>query len=210
MQVGSLTHMLPLEIRQYIFKSQELPGWCPAEKAEQLCELVLEHRPDVVVETGIFGGRSLIPLAAACKYLSNGIVWGIDPWEVDASIEGTHKPVDFEWWSKLNHEDIYQSFVRGTLELNLGKHCRWLRMKSELVLRLFNDQSIGLFHQDSNHSEEVSCRELDQWMPKIKPGGIWVLDDVNWETNQMAYKRLIKISKQVLFDNGQWVVCQMA
>lgn len=202
--------MLPLEVKQYIFKSQELPGWCELEKAEQLCELVLEHRPSIIVETGIFGGRSLIPLAAACKYLNNGIVWGIDPWEVDASIEGTHKPVDFQWWSKLDHEDIYRSFVKGSLEFNLGPYCRWLRMKSDQALRFFDNNSIGLFHQDSNHSEEVSCREIDQWLPKITPSGLWCIDDVQWETNQMAYKRLIKLSNKVLFDNGQWMVCQMA
>lgn len=201
---------LPLEIRQYIFKSQDLPGWCSLEKAEQLCELVLAHKPEIIVETGIFGGRSLIPLAAACKYLNNGIALGIDPWEVDASLEGTHKPADFQWWSKLDHEDIYRAFVRGGLEFNLGPYCRWLRMKSEQALRFFDNQSIGLFHQDSNHSEEVSCRELEQWMPKVKSGGIWILDDTDWPTNQKAYNRLLQISKAVLFDNGKWVVCQKA
>lgn len=200
--------MIPLDISQVISKSQELPGWCPVDKSEMLVALILSMKPQIVVETGIFGGRSLIPMAATCKYLNTGIVWGIDPWDVEASLEGEHKPEDFAWWGKLNHEGIYDEFVLGTLKFKLGKYCRWLRMKSEQAARLFDDRTVDIFHCDGNHSELASCKDVEMWLPKMKPGGYWCHDDLDWATNERAW-RLISKDREIIFDNGKWGIVQI-
>jgi len=52
--------------------AQEVPnlyGWCSPEKAQHLVDLVLETKPQVCVDIGTFGGRSLFPVASALKFL---------------------------------------------------------------------------------------------------------------------------------------------
>jgi hypothetical protein len=49
---------------------------------------------------------------------------------------------------------------------------------------------VDLLHQDSNHSELVSCRQAKAWAPKIAHNGWWVLDDADW-TTQRAVVELI-------------------
>ena len=56
-------------------------GWCSIAKGEFLVDLVLKHQPKVIVEIGVWGGRSLIPMASALKSLGEGIAYGIDPWD---------------------------------------------------------------------------------------------------------------------------------
>ena len=58
-----------------------LEGWCSREKALNFIDLVLEVKPQVCVEIGVFGGSSLFPVASALKHRGEGIVIGIDPWD---------------------------------------------------------------------------------------------------------------------------------
>jgi hypothetical protein len=64
--------------------SQALPfleGWCSKEKACAFIDLVLQEKPQTCVEIGVFGGKSLLPVAMALKSLGQGIVIGVDPWD---------------------------------------------------------------------------------------------------------------------------------
>jgi predicted O-methyltransferase YrrM len=44
--------MLPLDY-------EKIEGWCTREKADKLIQLVKESNPKLVVELGVFGGRSI-------------------------------------------------------------------------------------------------------------------------------------------------------
>ena len=48
-------------------------------------------------------------------------------------------------------------------------------------MELFLDGEIDVLHQDGNHSEESSSREVELWLSKMKPGGIWIMDDIDWK-----------------------------
>src|SRR5271155_2865720 len=45
----------------------QLEGWCSDLKATTLVDLVLKVRPQVIVEIGVWGGKSLVPMACALK-----------------------------------------------------------------------------------------------------------------------------------------------
>lgn len=166
---------------------QPLEGWCTPEKAIVMADIILEYKPKLVVETGIFGGKSAIPLAMAVRENKDGVLYGIDPWTVDAAIAGEQGTEHVDWWSnKVNLEEIYRGFVRSTMELDLGYYLRWLRMTSDKASKCFHWGSIGLFHQDSNHSEEISCKEAKLFAPLMKRKSFWVFDDSDWCSTQKA------------------------
>lgn len=192
-------------LRDAIWRTQTLPGWCPFEKAEYLANLVLSNRPDTVVELGIFGGRSLIPMAMAAKEIGHGIVWGIDPWTRSAAIDGEHNPADLEWWSKINLESIYCEFADAVLKWKVTNECRWLRMTSKEASVLFEKGSIDILHQDSNHSEKISCNEIELWYDRVRDGGFWVLDDCDWASNKKAFG-ICKETMTTIKETPKWAV----
>lgn len=178
-----LSEMLSLKRRPII------EGWTTQEKAEVLAGLIIDHRPQLLVEVGIFGGRSLFAQAMALRENGMGIIWGIDPWSLDAALEGDIGEENVRWWSSnMKLEDIYEGFIKAVMELKLLKECRWIRERGEVACKLFNKQTIELCHLDANHSEFCSCRDVQIWHPKIKPGGFLVMDDTDWTTQSKALK----------------------
>lgn len=176
-----------------------LEGWCTAEKGSILADLVLERRPGLIVESGIFGGRSLVCLALAARLNGSGICVGIDPWTIDAALEGGLDKDQEEWWqNNMKLEDIYAGFVKSVVRLELLKQCRWIRSKSEDAAKIFRDGTINLFHQDSNHTELVSCKEVRTWQRKIAPGGLWIMDDSNWPTQATAIRMIQELNFKLI------------
>jgi predicted O-methyltransferase YrrM len=163
--------------------TQVLPGWCPLEKAEYLAGLVHDTRAKCIVEIGVFGGRSLVPMALAARG-HGGVVWGIDPWTARASVEGTNDVANAEWWSALDYEAIYGSFVAALEQFRVNGNTRVLRMTDEEALPRFAVGQIDLLHVDGNHSPEVSMRYVRQWGPKLAPRGHLVMDDIDWPTQR--------------------------
>ena len=70
---------------------RQLEGWCSEQKASILVELVLKTRPEKIVEIGVFGGKSLVPMACALKENGSGKIYGIDPWSSAESVVGAPK-----------------------------------------------------------------------------------------------------------------------
>lgn len=174
---GAATADLAEAVRQ----TQQLQGWCPLEKAEALARLVVETRPECVVEIGVYGGRSAVPMALAARTYG-GTVHGVDPWSHAAALEGDVGDENREWWGKLDLEGIYRGFLDGIRRFGVEDTLRVHRMTDTAALPMFADGSIGLLHVDGNHSAEVSMRYVEQWGPKIAPGGHLVMDDIDWGT----------------------------
>jgi hypothetical protein len=178
-----LSDMLSLKRRPII------EGWTTVEKAEVLAGLVIDHKPQLLVEVGVFGGRSLFAQAMALRENGMGIVWGIDPWSLEAALEGDIGDENKKWWSEnMSLEEIYLGFVKGALDLQLMKYLRWIRERGEVVCKMFNNKTIDLLHLDGNHSELCSCRDVQLWHHKVKPGGFFIMDDTDWTTQTKALK----------------------
>lgn len=179
----------------------KMDGWCTVEKAEILCNLVLEHKPRLAVELGVFAGRSLFPIAMALENNGGGVVYGIDPWTKAAATEGENGKENDDWWNNnVDLERIFANFVSEYALLGFSNHCRWMRDTAEDAALAFPDASVDFLHQDSNHSELVSCRQVDVWFPKLAPNSIWVLDDTDWPTQQKAIVKIKTLGFSVLED----------
>ena len=85
-----------------------LIGWCSTDKAKAMASLIVKYKPETIVEIGVFGGRSLIPMAMACRHNGTGRVYGIDPYDRDAAADSL-PPKDAEWWSGVEMERVRKS-----------------------------------------------------------------------------------------------------
>ena len=183
-----------------------LHGWTTVDKGVRLAELVVSTQAALSVELGVFGGRGTISLAIGHEALEHGYVVAIDPWERAASLDGVNAPENADWWGKLDHEEIYQSFLKALADSRTASLCRVLRERSDVAVAEFEDRSIGVLHQDSNHSELISSAEVELWAPKLRAGGLWIADDTDWPTTQRAQARLVRKGFAVIEDHSAWKV----
>lgn len=182
----------------------KLPGWCTPEKGKRMAELARDAA--LCVELGVFGGRSLVALALTLRDQGFGRAHGVDPFTKAASLEGTNDKANDEWWGGLDYEAVARAAQQALYRLRLVPYAQLVRMHSREVVGFYGDGTVDLLHQDSNHSEEVSCSEVALWAPKIRPGGYWIADDTNWPTTQKAQDELGALGFVELEDYETWKV----
>lgn len=173
----------------------ECTGWCSREKARTLALLVLALKPNVVVEIGVFAGKSAIPMALALKHLDHGEIVCIDPWENKAASEG-YVGDNHEWWSnRVNMDSIYKSFMVNVVKFQVTKYMNIKREKSDSVTPPDN---ISLLHVDGSHTIQA-LKDVQRFAVKVIRGGVVVMDDIDWTNDGEAH-----VSKAVdwLKENG--------
>ncbi len=166
---------------------KQLEGWCSQEKASVLIDLILEMRPQVVLEVGVFGGKSLIPMAFALQHNQKGKIYGIDPWDASRSIEGLETE-HAEWWLSIDHDAILQDLRKKINEYGLGDYIELIRATS--LNATIKPKEIDILHIDGNHSEEASFLDATKWVPYVKKGGVIIFDDLDWHSTARAIQWL--------------------
>jgi len=153
-------------------------GWATVEKASTLASLVIALRPKLVLEIGVWAGRSLVPMALACKQLGNGHVIGIDPYDPQASADNENGE-NAEWWRKQPHEQIYSEFQHYIQKFALQNVVTLHRKKSNDVEP---PEKLDILHCDGSHTEQA-VTDVDRFASKIRIGGIVIMDDCGWTSN---------------------------
>lgn len=178
-------------------------GWCSKEKASHLYSLIREHKPKLSIEIGAFSGSSLIPIGIGHKDNNSGVVLGIDTWSAAAAIKGHNDQANDEWWKKINFPSIYAECNNAIDHFQLNDYCGTVRLDSVVFGGLLLNASVGFIHQDGNHSEEVTCEEVNLYYEKLETGGIWVADDCRWPTVLKSISILERLCEYVgEFPNG--------
>lgn len=120
-----------------------------------------------IVEVGSYHGRSLIFLAEAFAILGKNQVkiWAVDPW--------AWKPGD---WPAILH--------------NLSQHARpsalrlihLVRADSVSASGMFDDGELTMAFLDGEHRDPHPRQDIEQWLPKVKQGGLLAGHDYGDET----------------------------
>lgn len=187
------------DIQHYIHRYMpDMDGWCSAEKAEALKDVVMTSKPKLAVEIGVYGGRSLIAIALSLKAVGEGgYVIGIDPWDAEVSAQGFPEgDENRKWWARLNHSDVMHRCERHIGFNKVGEQVTLLRLTSNeahRVLGTAKEPFIDLLHIDGNHSEECSVADVEHYVPFVRPGGVVVFDDTNWGTTKHAQEILSEL-----------------
>jgi predicted O-methyltransferase YrrM len=168
--------------------AREGGGWCEPDKAVQLAALVLEHRPSLVVELGVWTGGSAIPIALALRHLGAGRLLAVDAWSPDASAAG-QEDVHAVWWRSVGvegHESARRTFL-GRLEKHaIGpERCEVVRGRTDEVSV---PSSIDVLHHDANHGPQVVA-DVERWASAVRVGGILILNDLGWSGGHVRRAR---------------------
>jgi hypothetical protein len=181
-----------------------LPGWCTTAKGKRLAALA--EGAALCVELGVYGGRSLVAVGLALQDQGRGRLDGVDPYAVEAALEGDNGPAVDAVWQATAFASVERAARSAVERLGLGDRVRFVRARSLDAVRDYADGSVDLLHQDSNHSELVSCREVVAWAPKLRPGGLWVFDDSDWATTRAAQRLLLERGFTEQEDHYLWRV----
>lgn len=198
-----MNQTLDHKIRSLITPSFD--GWCSLEKALHIAEWCSQRDSNIYLELGIFAGKSLIPAGLGFADKGSGVAWGVDPWSVDAALEGHNSEENNDWWkNKVPLEDIHRQFVKRVLDENLTQYIHWIRDKSQNCYDFFRQKQIDVLHIDSNHATEVCLVEAQNYVPIVRQGGIIILDDADWSTVKPAVEYVQSICGKAYVDHGDW------
>ncbi len=129
-------------------------------------DLVATLRPALLVELGVDRGESYFAFCQSAAENHTGTrCFGIDTWRGDQQAGG-YDETTFAQVSAHNRAN-YETF--STL----------LRAGFDDALPQFEPESIDVLHLDGLHTEEAVRHDVDFWLPKIRPGGILLLHDVD-------------------------------
>lgn len=156
-------------------------------------DLILRLKPQKVVEIGVYGGKSLVPMAFALKENGTGKVYGIDPWDALESIQGMEGD-NYTWWKAVDHEKILRGLNKRIEKFQLQKQIKLVRSTSEKASPIHH---IDLLHIDGNHSLKTSYLDVTKWVPLMNSGGIIVFDDIGWATTAQSVQWLDQHCKKV-------------
>jgi hypothetical protein len=136
-------------------------------------DLVAVLRPRLLVELGVDRGESYFAFCqSAAENNTKPQCFGVDTWRGDQHA-GEYDETTFAQVFAHNRAN-YEAF--STL----------VRTNFDAAAERFAVESIDLLHLDGLHTESAVRHDLDFWLPKIRPGGIVLLHDVDVRNRDFA------------------------
>lgn len=182
--------------RQFV----NIPGQCDDLKLMALAHIFRVVPSGDLVEIGSFQGRSAFAIGWLARHYSIGNLICVDPWDnskvedqgnqarlVNSELQRGRELVDFE--------KIFQSFIGA---ISLLDNASYIRETSEEAVKIYQKAvaagylpeneldalpvtgQLALLHIDGNHRYDHVRRDIDLWLPWVKPGGWVLLDDYVW------------------------------
>jgi hypothetical protein len=187
------------EIDEFVEQiGRQVGGWCNADKMEFLMRAIVSKKMTTIYEVGVWEGKSALPMARALQLQGTGMLYPIDSYCIeDATAHGEDYEEQFCSLQK------YKDFKDHITRLGLGKHVYQMPPTSSLKASFVLQHPADLLHIDGNHSQWSSIEDLIYWIPKLKIGGILILDDTGRETTQIQ-QRVAETRCEILKDAGQW------
>lgn len=154
----------------------EIDGWCSIHRASFLIDLIVATQPQVIVEIGVFAGKSLIPMALALHSNGSGKVYGIDSWDTSTWAKGMDGGLK-HFLKDKNYEQAKQSLIEKISSYNLENYVV-LHHATSMDAPVISE--IDILTIDRNSYEEEAFQELCKWVPHVKKGGLVILNNVSW------------------------------
>jgi predicted O-methyltransferase YrrM len=122
----------------------------------------------VIVEIGVYRGRSLMALAEGAWEGSGAMVYGIDPW----NLPRPSKP-------KYASDETYEVALNNCHASIANEHITLIRGFSCAVAEnwLPEDGKIGLWYLDADHRKLPVLADFSAWQPHMAPDALVCFDD---------------------------------
>ncbi len=129
------------------------------------CDLIALTRPSLFVELGTDRGESYFTFCQAASENDTGTrCCAVDTWRGDSQA-GQYDETTFAQVTAYNeaHYKDFSTLLRSSFDGALGR---------------FEPGSINLLHLDGSHDEEAVRHDVEQWLPRLRPGGLLLMHDV--------------------------------
>ena len=140
----------------------DLGGWFTNVEAEVYRSLVRPIRSGVVVEVGVWKGRSISTILDICRTNHNRLV-AVDTWSPDLRDPG---------YQEAATRDILAIFRENLRLLGHTRTVEILQEDSAHACDHFSDRSVDLVFLDADHAYESVSRDLEAWLPKVARHGL--------------------------------------
>ena len=141
----------------------DLGGWFTDIEAAVYRSLVASIRSGIVVEIGVWKGRSLATILDSCRANRNR-VYAVDIWKPDLRDPGYQEAASL---------DIAATFRYNLSVLGHSDTVEVLEEESAQASQHFGDRSIDLAFLDADHSYAAVMTDLRAWLPKIARCGVF-------------------------------------
>lgn len=144
----------------------DITGWLSDVEHGCLQNLAarVAHPGCVFVEVGSYLGRSTQALARVVSLVPGGLVYSVDNWV----FAGGHP-------CGINH---LSGFCDNMKAIGLRDRVAIMYMDSLQAAAIFRDASADLVFIDASHRYPDVKADIAAWLPKVKPGGLFVGHDV--------------------------------
>jgi predicted O-methyltransferase YrrM len=159
----------------------KIPGWF---NYAEMYDLAIENIPEngKFLEIGCFLGKSTHYL---CTNLINAgredvTVYGLDTFR--GSTE--HKFLD-----KITKDGSFYETTKQNLQYFIGRNqCHLIESRSDNqeTIDRFEDKTFDVIMVDGAHEYDAVLEDIQNWWPKVKDGGIMLLDDMYMESVKQA------------------------
>jgi predicted O-methyltransferase YrrM len=187
--------------------NKHVGGWCLDPKQRFLAEIVQQRDLQNMVEIGVWQGKSLIPMAWGCKQKGSGKIIAIDAYDVAYLIEngGDEHPSYYAADQNENEQKFLQNLKRFEVEDFVTYEGPQASLQAA---KKYKKDEFDLIHIDANHSEINSLQDFYSWFPKLKIGGVLVLDDTDRTQTIKLRQQATELCSKILEDQNQWMALQ--
>lgn len=98
-----------------------------------------------------------------------------------------------QWWSHVDLKAIKDRFLSAVMAYDLTGIVKTIELSSNEARMAFlvdPGNRFDILHIDGSHAEAQALADVTDWLPLVTPGGIIVLDDIEWDTVKMARDHL--------------------
>lgn len=156
----------------------DLQGWSSSTHFF-LSETISELRPQIIVEVGVWKGKSVAHMAKILNRLEvDGVIIAVDTWL--GSVEHwTQERYFSDLCIELGRPNIINTFMTNMIREKITNYVIPLPLDSINAARLCakHDIVIDMIHIDAGHDYKSVYSDLSEWWPLVRPGGVIVGDD---------------------------------
>lgn len=151
-----------------------------------------------VAELGVRDGRTFLHLLEHCPRLS--LLVGVDIWCPHPESRNAPGAESYDDWP----HDENETRVRAAVEAHdRGDTVRLHRELTREAAARYPDGHFDLVFIDADHTTEGVLADIHDWMPKIRPGGLLVGDDIHWPSVEDAVRQVFGVDYETAPDINQ-------
>ena len=188
----------------------DLQGWNSDHPA--FAELFGEVRPRVVIDVGVWKGRSVVFMGNLMRQLGiDGMVIAVDTF-LGSPEHWNRKRADRIHTSlRLRHgyPGLYWQFLSNILQAGLRERVVPLAQTSENAALILKRAGVkaDLVHVDAAHEYEPALRDARLYWDLLAPGGVLVGDDYSWPEVARAADEFARLVGQELdVQEPKWIL----